>query len=288
MSVEASATGFVDGTGGVRLFYQCWLPEGCKTRAAMVITHGGVEHSGRYQNVVDYFVPQGYAVWGLDNRGHGRSEGRRGHVDRYEQLVDDLALFCDFVRQRTPGEARLFLLGHSIGGLTALSYAVKYGAPGSCPVDGLIVSGPCLALSMKVSKLKEALGRAAARLFPKMTVDAGIPAEAISRDPAIVAAYVSDPLRYPRITLRFYVELAKQMARTMAAAPFVQLPCLILQGGKDAIVSPYAARRFYSAMTCRDREMRIYPDSFHELFNDVNREEVLADVADWLTRHSAA
>jgi len=290
MSVEASTTGFIDGTGGVKLFYQCWLPKAGERqpRAAVVITHGGAEHSGRYQNVVGFLVPQGYAIWGLDNRGHGRSEGRRGHVDAYNQLVDDLALFCRFVRERTPGGAKVFLLGHSIGGLTALSYAVKYGVRDkSCTIDGVIVSGPCLALSMKVPRLKEAFGRAAACLFPKTTVDAGIPAQAISRDPAVVAAYVSDPLRFPRITLRFYVELAKQMKKTMAAAPFVQLPCLILQGGKDALVSPYATRRFYSAMTCRDRELRIYPDSFHELFNDLNREEVLADVADWLVRHGA-
>ncbi|MGE5584562.1 MAG: lysophospholipase [Bacillota bacterium] len=286
--MEASETGFIEGTGGVRLFYQCWLPEGQQPRAAMVITHGGAEHSGRYQNVVDHFVPRGYAVCGLDNRGHGRSEGQRGHVGRYEHIVDDLALFCGFVRRRTPGEARLFLLGHSIGGLTALSYAIRHGNSGSCPVDGIIVSGPCLALSMKVPPLKEALGRLVGGVFPMMTVDSGIPPDTLSRDPEVVTTYVSDPLRYPRITLRFYAELARQMAKTMAAAPFVQLPCLILQGGKDAIVSPYATRRFYSAMTCRDREMRVYPDSFHELFNDLNRGEVLADVADWLARHGGA
>ncbi|MCR4401970.1 MAG: lysophospholipase [Firmicutes bacterium] len=286
--MEASETGFVNGTGGVKLFYQCWLPDGAVPKAAIVITHGGAEHSGRYQSVVEHLLPRGFAIWGLDNRGHGRSEGRRGHVDRYDQLVDDLASFCEFVRERTPATARLFLLGHSIGGLTALSYAVKHGTQDSCPVEGLIVSGPCLALSMKVPWLKETLGRAVERVFPTVTVDAGIPAQAISRDPEVVAAYVGDPLRNPRITLRFYIELTRQMTKIMAAAPFVQLPCLILQGGRDGIVSPYAARRFYSAMTCRDREIRVYPESFHEVLNDVNKAEVLADVTDWLARHSAS
>lgn len=285
--MQVSNTGFIEGTGGLRLFHQCWLPEGRTPRAAIVVTHGGAEHSGRYQNVVEYLVPRGYAVWGLDNRGHGRSEGMRGHVDRYEQIVDDLKLFCDFVRASTPGQAKLFLLGHSIGGLTALSYAIKYADPASCVVDGLIVSSPCLALSMKVPKIKETLGRLAARLFPKVSVDSGIPPGAISRDPAVVAAYVSDPLRHPKITLRFYVELSDQMAKVMSRAPFVRLPCLILQAGKDGLVSPYATKRFYAAMTCQDRELRVYSDSYHELFSDLNRDEVLRDVASWLARHAA-
>lgn len=179
--------GRLDGAGGIELFWQGWSPGPDMAAGVLLICHGLGEHSARYGSVVDALAPDGWAVYGLDHRGHGRSGGRRTHVDRYADLLDDFETFRRHVAARHEGVA-VFLLGHSLGGQIALAYALDH--PDA--LGGLVLSAPTLA-SAAVPKAAVPVLRLLARIAPTLR-PTGIDDTKISKDPAVVADYRADPL----------------------------------------------------------------------------------------------
>ena len=171
----------------VALYYQCWLPTKL-TKAVLLIVHGLVEHSGRYINVVNYFVPKGYAVCSFDYQGHGKSEGIRGYVKQFSCYLDDLKSFLGIVRNMYP-KNRIFIVGHSVGGTIAATFAINH----QDEFNGLVLSGATIKPGASLPRLKIVLVNLLALMLPKMGVDI-IDASAISRDKAVVDAYVNDPL----------------------------------------------------------------------------------------------
>ena len=201
------AEGKFRGCEGLYLYYQYWLlASGLK--AVLLVVHGLAEHSGRYLNLVNYFVPKGYAVYGLDHRGHGESEGLRGYVKRFSYYQNDLKAFFDIVRNKH-GDDKIFIVGHSVGGTIATAYAVQY----QDELDGLILSGASLKVGASVSPVRILVARALSLLLPKMGI-AVLDASAISRDSAVVDAYISDPLVYRgKIRARLGAELIRVMQK---------------------------------------------------------------------------
>jgi alpha-beta hydrolase superfamily lysophospholipase len=183
--------GTFTGGGGLQLFHQCWGPDS-EQKAVLLIVPGLAEHSGRYSNIVNYFVPKGYAICGLDHRGHGKSEGTRSYVDRFSDYVDDLRAFFEIVR-REQGEHKVFMVGHSMGATIALAYVVQHqdGLAGLLVSGAGLEAGASLPLSVKIAVTILSLFR------PRMGVTV-LDANAISRDRAVVDAYVNDPLVYRR------------------------------------------------------------------------------------------
>ena len=272
--------GRLRGAGGVDLFYQRWCPEG-PPRAVVLVVHGILEHSGRYGNLVDALVPRGYALYAFDLRGHGQSGGRRGHLDRWDEIVGDLGAALRLVRNHEAGRP-LFLLGHSLGGMIVLNYMLR-----ERPTDlaGVVVSGPALAVGY--SALMQGLARVLSRVAPRVVIpDPPLTADTISRDPAVVAAYKADPLKLPGTTTRFGAESLAAIRWTAAhAAEFPAVPLLIIHGGADRLVPPEGSRRFFAAVPGSDKTYHEYPGGYHESFNDTNRAHALADVESWLKRH---
>jgi len=273
--------GTFNGFGGLELYYQCWQPGG-SPRAVLAITHGHGEHSGRYGNVVNWFVPRGYAVYAFDLRGHGRSAGPRGHVERWDEFREDVSAFLALVREREPGQT-LFLVGHSMGGLIALEYVLHHPQG----LAGVIVSGPLLS-QPGISPFLITLSKVLSRLSPRLALKTGLDATALSRDPAVVEAYVNDPLVHSFGTARLGTELARAIAWTQAHAPDLALPCLIVHGGDDRICPPEGSRLFFENVAFADKERQVYEGYYHEVYNDVGKEQVLAAVETWLERHLPA
>ena len=273
--------GTFSGYGGSELYYQCWQPES-RPKAILAITHGHGEHSGRYGNVVNWFVPRGYAVYAFDLRGHGRSAGPRGHVERWDEFREDVSAFLALVREREPGQT-LFLVGHSMGGLIALEYVLHHPQG----LAGVIVSGPLLS-QPGISPLLITLSKVLARLAPRLALKTGLDATALSRDPAVVEAYVNDPLVHSFGTARLGTELARAIAWTQAHAPDLALPCLIVHGGDDRICPPEGSRLFFENVAFADKERQVYEGYYHEVYNEVGKEQVLAAVEAWLERHLPA
>jgi alpha-beta hydrolase superfamily lysophospholipase len=266
------------GFEGLELRYQRWRPEG-ETIATLVIVHGFGEHSGRYGNVVSWFVPQGYAVYAFDLRGHGRSPGPRGYLNTWEEIHGDVKLFLELVHEQEPGRD-VFLLGHSMGGLIVLEYALHQPEG----LAGVIGSGPLLAQA-GVSPFLTALGKILSGILPRLTLDSGLDATALSRDTAVVEAYVNDPLVHSMGTPRLCAELARVTEWTQAHAAEMCIPCLIVHGSADRLAPPEGSRVFYERMTLADKERLVYAGYYHEVFNDVGKTRVLAAVEAWMERH---
>ena len=272
-SIEWTLTGH----GGVELFAQGWLPEGTP-RDVVAIAHGYAEHGGRYGNLVERLVPQGYALYALDHRGHGRSGGKRALVDRMEWVIEDFHRFVGEVRTRH-GDQRVKLLGHSMGGNVAFGYALRW------PEDlsGMILSGPLIGARVP------ALQRLAMRLFSAIAPGMGtvaLAAEAVSRDPAVVAAYKADPLvtvgKVPAGTAH---ELFAPLPRYLRDAPGMKVPVLIQHGEADSLVPLAGARPTIDAIGSSDKTVITYPGLFHEIYNEPEKDAVIGDLARWLEAH---
>lgn len=267
------------GEGGVELYYQSWCPDEGTPRATLAIVPGFGEHGGRYKNVIDWFVPRGYAALALDTRGNGRSPGQRGYVARFEDYRGDLRAFLDVVRNHQLA-GPLFLLGHSQGGLMVLDYVLHHPAG----LDGVVASSPTLG-RLPVSPLLILLARALSRVWPGMSMATGLDVTALSRDESVVKAYVEDPLVHNLGTPRLGTELMAAIEWTQAHAGELALPCLIIHGSDDRLCPCEASQAFFEACDCEDKERIEYEGGYHELFNDLDKEKVLSDVQAWLERH---
>ena len=261
------------------LYYQCWLPEK-SPKAVLLVAPGLAEHSGRYKNLVDYFVPKGYAVYALDHRGHGKSEGTRSYVDRFSDYLADLKTFFDIVRKEHKG-AKIFLVGHSLGATIATAYAVEH----QKELDGLILSGSSLVASTSVSPVLLVMAGVVSALAPKMGVTV-LDASAISRDEAVVDAYVNDPLVYRgKLPARMGAELAKMWKQLPQKMPEIKLPVLIMHGSADQLADPRGSKLFYERAGSTDKTLKIYDGFYHEIFNEPEHKQVMADVEKWLAKH---
>ncbi|MBZ5538038.1 MAG: lysophospholipase [Acidobacteriia bacterium] len=248
--------------------------------AEIVLAHGFGEHSGRYTALVEHLSAHNIAVTVYDHRGHGKSEGLEGHVDRFSDYVDDLDLFISRVRVEDHPR-RLFVIGHSMGGLIALGYAAAHGER----VDGMVISAPLLGVAAPIPPLKLMTGRIAARLMPRLRLHNGLNPSHLSRSPEVALAYTSDPLVNFRVSARWFTEATKAMSEVMEAAPRILLPMLILQGGEDRIACPGTTRQFVRRLGSSDKEFGLYQGLYHELFNEPEKYEIYDRVSRWLEAH---
>ena len=270
--------GGLTGVGGVQLYWQGKLPEGDPT-GVLLVCHGLGEHSGRYGSIEDALVPDGWAVYGLDHRGHGRSTGRRAHLDRYSDWLTDFDAFRVLVAARHPG-LPLFLLGHSMGGQIALAYALDHGAG----LAGLVLSAPALA-SNAIPKAAVPVLRLLARVAPTVR-PAGIDPTKVSKDPAVVADYLADPLvHHGNPTLGLSSALFAQFDVLPQRSRELRLPVLLQHGSLDELTDPAGTRALEAAIGTTDLTVRWYEGLWHEIYHEPEREQPLTDLREWLAAH---
>jgi alpha-beta hydrolase superfamily lysophospholipase len=257
---------------GAQLFAQWWLPEG-EPRAIVAIVHGYAEHSGRYTQTAADLVARGYGVEAVDLRGHGRSSGERVHVDTYDEYLDDVDAFLERVGAVHPGR-KLFLLGHSMGGGVVTSYVIER----KPPLDGVILSGAAM-----LARREEAPAGAT----PPPPRTGPLPAETISRDPAVVAAYENDPLVYrgapPARTGAAWAAAYQRVQEGMAGIAY---PLLILHGTDDRLVPYRGSVQLHETASSSDKTLRLYEGLYHEVLNEPERDKVVADILGWLDARS--
>jgi acylglycerol lipase len=251
------------GLKDFNIYYQCWLPEK-KTGPVLLIAHGFAEHSGRYGNVVNHFVPKGYPVYALDHRGHGRSDGERVKVDDFHDYVKDLKTFFNIVRQENPKD-KIFLIGHSMGSVIALLYAIEY----QQELAGLVTSGGFLA-------------RPGDPPMPPRKPGEALPTAMLSRDPAVIAAYENDPLVY-RGPIPTGFTMGGMLGPLYDMVPQIKLPALIMagNGGPDGARS----RVLHERIGSKDKTLKLYQGLLHEIFNEPEHPQVMADLEAWLKTH---
>jgi acylglycerol lipase len=268
------------GHKNLNLYYQCWLPAKDPV-AILLVVHGGAEHSGRYTNLVDYFVPKGYAVCALDHRGHGKSEGLRCYVNQFSDYLNDLKTFFDIVHGEH-GDTKIFLIGHSMGGTIAADYTVHH----QHELAGLLLSGAALKIPSNRSPALIAVARMLSLLLPKMGISVLVDASAISQDKAVVDAYVNDPLVYRgKIRARFGAEVIKALQILPRQMPKINLPILIMHGTADRLSDQEGSQMLYERVSSKDKTLKLYEGFYHEIFNEPGREQVFADMEAWLATH---
>lgn len=274
---------------GERLHLQAWLPAGPDPErdpepvAAIALVHGYGDHGGRHTWFGEDMAARGYAVFAYDLRGHGQSSGTRGQIRRFADYLDDTAIFLEEVRRRQPGRP-VVLLGHSLGGLICVRFVQER----PCDVRALVLSSPFLALAVQPEPLKLLAARALSTLWPGRDIGNTVMAADLSHDQAVVEAYVTDPLVHHVATARWAAETLAAQGAAMAAAPRVTVPLLLLYGKEDQVADPAFAEAFFATAGSEDKKLVHYEGFYHELFNEVGREQVFAAVAVWLAGRLSA
>lgn len=266
-------------------------------RARVVLVHGYAEHSGRYAWMTAALGAAGYECHLFDLRGHGRSEGPRGHVARFADYLDDLdrviqqgvAVGRDGIgspRAVGPVDASrlpLFAVAHSLGGLIALEY-VRLRRD---VFDVLATSSPFLAPAFKLPPMVAELGSLASLVLPSQTVKSTLNAEWLSHDTAVVEAYSRDPLVFGTVTLGWFREVRRAQEETFERANEVRLPVLFLLGDADRVADWQRSKAVFEQLGSAEKSLKVYPGFFHEVLNEIGREQVLHDLLAWLDAHSA-
>lgn len=269
------------GAGGLELYRQEWLPDS-EPSAVVVLVHGVGEHSGRYMNVVGPLVASGHAVYGYDHRGHGRSEGRRVHIDDWSEYREDLGTFLDLVARDTSG-LPVVVYGHSMGSLVVLDYLLQ----SQDGLTGAIISGVALEPAGVSKPYLIALAKMLSGVTPTLAVSLGIEPESLTRDPEALAAYHADELIAPKATVRWGAQCLETVERIKAGMRGVELPILVVHGEEDPLNLPSGAHELYEVVPCADKTLNVYAGAHHEPHNDIGHEKVAADIAAWVSAHAA-
>lgn len=262
------------GVGGLRIHTRCW-PASDTPKAILVISHGFNSHSGHYAWVGERLSANGYAVYALDHRGRGLSEGERFYVGNLDEYVADLATFIDIVQAENP-DTKVFLLGHSAGGVVACIYAIDH--PDA--LAGLVCES--FAYQVPAPDSAVALLRGLSHVAPHLHV-LKLKNEDFSRDPAIVAALNADPLiadeTQPAQTV---AAMARADERLSEEFEKIRLPVLIIHGTEDRATRPSGSREFYERAGSTDKSLKFYEGHYHDLLSDLGREDVLDDIRNWM------
>jgi alpha-beta hydrolase superfamily lysophospholipase len=265
-----------DGVGGVRIVYDVWTPE-TPARGVVVLCHGYAEHARRYDHVAERFGQAGLITYALDLRGHGRSGGKRVYLRNISEYTADFHTLVGLATGAHPG-LPIIVLGHSMGGGVVFTYGVEH------PDDytAMVLSGPAVYAQDAVSSFMIGVAKIVGSILPGLPVE-NLPADAVSRDPAVVAAYESDPLvhhgKLPAGIGKALIKVGETMPQRASA---LTAPLLVVHGEQDKLIPVDGSRRLMECVASTDAHLKVYPELYHEVFNEPERALVLDDVTSWI------
>ncbi|WP_102145981.1 alpha/beta hydrolase [Mycobacterium hubeiense] len=268
-----------DGVGGVRIVYDVWTPD-TPARGLVVLSHGFGEHARRYDHVAQRFGEAGLLTYALDHRGHGRSGGKRVYLRDLSEYTGDFHTLVGIAADEHP-DLRRIVLGHSMGGGIVFAYGVDH------PDDytAMVLSGPAVAAQSVVSPVMVALAKLLGKIVPGLPVEQ-LDANAVSRDPDVVAAYNADPLvwhgKVPAGVARALLKVGETMPQRAGA---LSKPLLVVHGEHDKLIPVEGSYRLVECVASEDVNLKVYPELYHEVFNEPERALVLDDVTSWIETH---
>jgi alpha-beta hydrolase superfamily lysophospholipase len=248
---------------------------GEEIRAVVVLVHGLGDHIQRFEYWSDLFCQEGVAFTGVDLPGHGRSGGKRGHIESYRLLDEMINILLDSCRKTFPG-IPLYLYGHSLGGGIVLNYIVK----NNPRIKGAIVTSPWLKLSFEPPKSKVILASIMKNIMPGLVQPSGLNISYISHDPAVIERYKNDPLVHDRISVSLFDGAMKAAKNSLENAAQLKVPLLLLHGSDDQITSPEGSREF--SQKSGKTDLKIWPGGYHELHNEPFKDEVFKYIINWI------
>lgn len=268
--------GKFEASGGTRLFWQNWTATD-QPLCALLLVHGFGEHSGRYPYLVEHLCAANIAVFSFDLRGHGKSDGRRGHITTMEDYRGDIAAFVAKIQSENPG-LPTFVYGHSMGSLLVLDFVLRHPEG----LAGTIISGSGLEPAGVATAPVVFLARLLSVVWPVFPIKLPVDASALMRDENEISAYENDPLVHNVSTARMANELLNTIDWIKDHPQALQIPILMVHGEADRVNLPSGSRKFISGVVFPDKELLLYPDGYHEMHNDFDRDAVLTDITGWL------
>jgi len=276
-------TGYFEGRETKKLFYQYWLPDSGEIKAYIVAIHGWGTHSDRMRVPAEYFTDKGYAIYSFDLRGHWRNAGDiPGHIDSMDHIQKDIVLFMDLIRE-VADDKKIFLMGHSFGGLISLIYAINH--PG---LPSVLVSSPLLGVFLKLSigkKVIKTVSKTIAKLSPNKILNSNIDQNQLTSDLKILKQYIADKKKIDVISVKSTSEIDKYSKWAMENASSLICPTFIMQAGNDKIVDKNKTKDFFNKVKSEDKMYKEYPGFLHELWNEKGRAQVYQDMFVWLEKH---
>ncbi|GAB4331925.1 MAG: alpha/beta hydrolase [Flammeovirgaceae bacterium] len=262
----------------LKLVGECWLPESNNLKAICCLIHGFGEHIGRYEHVATFLNLKNIGLIGFDLRGHGKSEGRRGIIPNYEALMQNIGEFLALTQHKFP-DVPLILYGHSMGGNLALSYVLRY----KPTIKAAIITSPWIRLTHEAPFWKVFLGKMIAQVYSTYTDVASLNPDHLSRDLSVGKAYVADKLVHNRMGVTLFLAVEDAGEQILQNAKELQIPVLLMHGSDDQITSPNASQLFkeYAGSLV---EFVLWKDARHELQNEINKEEVIGKMIEWIDK----
>lgn len=292
MGINASIKYFKTDDG-LDLYYQHWIPESPK--ALLIFVHDFGDHISRHGAFIRHFLKRDYAVALYDQRGHGKSGGRKGDAKQFNDFICDLSNFIHFSRAASPPATPIFLAGAGVGSqfiinlLVPAWHAVSWGGVHPGKIDGFITISAAIEPIIKTSKWKHGLFERIVRFLPKFRVGTQINPYDIVSNADKAEAFGNDPLVGRKISLRLQKQMLDNAQLIMAMASRIQIPALMLHGKGDRIASPEGTKQFFLRLPSPTKRLHMYDDCLHDLTNETTRDQIFNDIENWLkeTHHSS-
>lgn len=262
---------------GLKLSGEYFIPT-AENKGVIVLIHGMGEHFGRYYHVAKFFETIGYATIGMDLRGHGKSEGKKGHTTSYDQLMNDIDLLIKKANELFVGKP-VILYGHSMGANLAANFAIRR----KPTLKGLILTGPYFKLAFAPPAWKVKLGKISAGIIPTLTQPTGLEVEAISRDETVVNAYKNDSLVHDKITSAFFVNVHAAGPYAIEYAKELNIKTLVMHGAADRLTSSKGSEEF-THQNPQMIEMKLWEGFYHEIHNEKEKQQVFDYIANWISK----
>ncbi len=273
-AVDSSDGSFQSGSGA-NIFYRCWVP--AEPRAVLLLAHGLAEHSGRYGDFASFFADAGFATYALDFPGHGRSDGKRGHIRDFQEYTDALGALLSPARVAHP-DIPFVLFGHSMGGLIAADFLLQH----QSEFVAAVLTGAAIQSPQQPSSIVLFINRVIASVMPRLGV-LRMDASGISRDPQVISDYENDPLVYRgKATAGLVTALFSAMKRVVENATSIRLPMLIMHGSVDSLTAVEGSKLLHDSISSEDKKIVIYDGLYHEILNEPERKNVMVDILQWL------
>jgi len=263
------------GTDNLNIFARHWQPDTPAT-GVICLVHGMGEHSGRYHHLAEFFTKHGYAIMAFDHRGHGKSEGEKGHVDSYDTLLNQVDHLLEKAEKQYP-DLPIFIYGHSMGGNVVINHAIRR----KPIVNGIISTGPWLRLGFAPPKAKMMLGKLVKKIYPKFTEDNNLDANQLSHDKEVVQAYIDDPLVHGKISTGFFFGVNEAGEWAIKHGHRLGVPMLLMHGGEDKITSPEATKEF-AKQSEHKITLKIWEKLYHEIHNEPEQDQVFNYTLEWM------
>ena len=273
-----SSVANLDYKNNYKIFSQMWESES-PPKGVIVLVHGLGEHIGRYStHFADHFLSEGFNILTFDLPGHGKSGGKRGHIDQYEVFIKILSACISYAKQKYP-LLPIFLYGHSMGGLIVLDYTIQINSD----INGVIATAPLLDVSEPIPFLKLTMAKIMDKIFPSFTLDSGLNRNMLSRDKSVIQRYNADPLVHGQTSSRLGMYIIEKGAFVCANARKISLPTLVMVGSAEGIVSKKAIHSLCEqSEKCKEK---IWKDLYHELHNEPEKNRVLKFASEWISGH---